>query len=112
MSKQLLLLIAVPLVVSISVGLVFRRSLLAKALMIVLICYPLGVFALVLTHDLYNQGRAPAISRHNTSIALDRHPIYGNLSLVLHALAGGFLILGGTYFAVKRFREWRNDVSQ
>lgn len=109
MSKQFILIIAVFILASILTGLIFRRSLLAKAAAIILLCYPLGVFALVMTYDLYVRGMAPTISRHNTSIVLEQQPIYGNLSLIFHLVTGVFLIVGGTYFATKRFREWRSN---
>jgi hypothetical protein len=111
MSKQFILVIASLLLASIVVGLMFRRSLLAKAIAIVLLCYPLGIYALVMTYDFYTRGRSPTISRHNTSVALVSYPTYGNFSLILHTLAGIFLIVGGTYFAAKYLRQWRSNAS-
>jgi len=86
----------------------FRRSLLAKAIGILLIMYPLGLWVLATTYVLYQKGYAHTISRHDDVVLLSSNPVYGKASIVLHTATGIFLLGAGTYFTIRRFREWRD----
>ena len=87
----------------------FRRSLLAKALAIFLVTYPLGLWALITTFLLYQDGLAHIISRRNSDVVLlSSNPAYGKASILFHAALGIFLLGAGTYFGIRRFLEWRD----
>ena len=108
MSDNFLLVVAVFVSAGILSVLLFKRSLLAKAVGIFLISYPLGLWALSYTYTLYQHGMAPTISRHNTTVLLSSDPTYGKVSIVFHFCLGLFMLAAGTYFGIRRLREWRN----
>lgn len=108
MSDHFVLIVAVFVCGGILATLLFRRSLLAKAIGIFLITYPLGIWALLLTYSLYQQDMAPTISRHNTAVLLSSNPTYGKVSLVFHLALGLFMLCAGTYFGIRRLRDWHN----
>jgi len=108
MSNHFLLIVFLLILTGVLAVAIFKRSLLAKAIAIFLISFPVGTWALLSTYVLAQHGYAPTISRHNTVFLIASNSAYGKTSIFFHLALGLFVLGAGTYFGIRRLREWRN----
>ena len=75
-----------------------------RAISIVLMTYSLAAWAVVcLIYIPYMNELAPTISRHNTFVSLQQSG--ARLSLFFHSALSVVLVTGGTWFAIKLWRQ-------
>ncbi len=77
-----------------------------RAIGLLAFTYSLAFWALVgLVYVPHTRGLAPTLSRHNTYVQISQDSAYSYFSIAVHVGFSLFLIVGGTYFAIKYWRQ-------